>query len=322
MLSGREWRRRGDSDTVAVGSDGMLDHVTGHEELEVHGNLREKTNSTRTTALSGLDVVVDGSLTMKGFSDTTLLGGGIRETHIGVESVVAGLSDDMIVGLGNRSTYLADVWMGGLIGSDELMATCVNDLILTEIAGTFFDREYTAGMHLVTGTVTWKGVMYNTFAASFKQYLKATWGIRNTVQGGNPNAAQNPPPSPPPVPNPELAAAVVQGAGQGAAGTAEVVNGPQHHPAGDHGWRGGERRDDGAGHRGDGQLPARRLGEPAAEHRRALAGAEPAAGFGACAGAEPDADDRHRRGRGSHVRVDRRGAGRAQRVERRGPAGR
>lgn len=196
-LAGGEWKRRGDADTVAVGRGGLTDFVVGRETLDVRGSLTERSHGSRTTALSGLDTRVDGHLSMKTHADTTLLGGGIQEAHIGAEVVVAGMSDDLIVGAANRTTAVLSLWCAGLIGADEVMGSCFTDGSLIEAFGVCFEREYYAGTHHVHSAFL-SGNLYSTQATAFKKYFKATRGVKNTLpgSGGSGSSASSSPPSP------------------------------------------------------------------------------------------------------------------------------
>ena len=212
VFAGKEWKRRGHTDTVAVGGGGITDRVAGRESLDVGGSLTEETRWGRTSVLAGYNTRVDGSLKVHCHQDTTLLGGGIRESHLGAEAVVAVMADDMIIGAANRTTAPLDMLVTSLIGADDVGGTVHNDVVLMEIAGVFYDREYISSTHTATGSVTWTGTLCSTQAATFKQYFKATRGLKNTVNG-----VVAPPPKNPP-PTADGAGVLVAGAGLAQAG--------------------------------------------------------------------------------------------------------
>ncbi len=196
-MAGGEWKRRGDSDKVAVGKGGLTDNVLGRERLDVRGSLTETVGASRTTVAADQDTRVEGHLSVKAFADTTLMGGGIQEAHIGGEVVVAGMSDDMVIGAGNRTTAPMSLWTGGIIGADEMLGSCFNDGSLIEAFAVCFEREYKCGVHHVN-TATFSGTMYATKAAAFKKYWRSTRGVKNTLPGsgkGSESSSSSPPPS-------------------------------------------------------------------------------------------------------------------------------
>ena len=217
LFSGSGFVRRGESDRLEIGRghDGSSsDTLAGHEEVVVGGDLRETTGHSRTTVMHGNDLTVDGSLDMHGHSETTLLGGGVRETHMGAEFLAAGMSDDLVAGVGARVTAPFDIWLCGLFGMEENIGVVAADGVLSETYGVALDREFIYGMHNI-GTVVLSGMLYNTQASGMRALLRSNTGVSNVVPGagaGSGSAAA--PGAPPPAPDPSMAAGVAINVGR------------------------------------------------------------------------------------------------------------
>ena len=198
MVSAQVAVRRGELDRLEIGSRASSDAVAGVEALRVRGDLHESTHSHQVQA-ERLQTRVDGKLTARIHSDTTLLGGAMAETHAGAVLVNAGMSDDLVAGGGLRATALADLWLAGLVGLEEKVGTAIADGALIEVFGTHFEREYGTGNH-VAGFASFSGAVHTTTATGFRPLFKVASGVRNLTPGGAAGAAADAPPvtTPPP----------------------------------------------------------------------------------------------------------------------------
>ena len=217
LFSGAGFVRRGESDRLEIGrghGGGSSDILAGHEEVVVGGDLRETTGDSRTTVMRGSDLTVEGSLNMQGRSETTLLGGGMRETHMGSEFLAAGMSDDLIAGVGARVTAPFDIWLCGLFGMEENIGVVASDGALCEVYGVALDREFIYGMHNI-GTVVLSGMLYNTQASGMRALLRSNTGVSNVVPGaGGGSGSAAAPGAPPPAPDPSMAAGIAISGGR------------------------------------------------------------------------------------------------------------
>ena len=192
MVSAQVAVRRGELDRLEIGSRASSDAVAGVEALHVRGDLHESTHSHQVQA-ERLQTRVDGKLTARIHSDTTLLGGAMAETHAGAVLVTAGMSDDLVAGGGLRATALADLWLAGLVGLEEKVGTAIVDGALLEAFGTHFEREYGTGNH-VAGFASFSGTVHTTTATGFRPLFKVASGVRNLTPGGAAGAAADAPP--------------------------------------------------------------------------------------------------------------------------------
>ena len=195
--------RRGDSDHIEVGlglpESGPQSYVQGTDRLDVGGTYTEHTGGDGITQSTRMSTTVRGHLNLKGKGDTGILGGTLVDTHIGPEVLAAGMSDDLIVGVGVRTTVAGDLWLCGLMGMEEKVGIAAVDGALVELYGMSFEREYGAGLHNA-GAVNFSGPTFVTQAAGFRPLLKAMTGPRNLVPGaGAPagGASASPPPAAP-----------------------------------------------------------------------------------------------------------------------------
>ena len=101
-LSGARRVRRGESDRLEVGSGPAQDIVSGTEHTRVGGHLSEHTGGNLSTQVSRMETTVEGKLTLRLKTDTTLLGGAMTDVQTGGVFIGAGMSDDMIIGGGVR----------------------------------------------------------------------------------------------------------------------------------------------------------------------------------------------------------------------------
>ena len=195
--------RRGDSDHIEVGlglaESGPQSYVQGTDRLDVDGAYTEHTGGDGITQSTRMSTTVRGHLNLKGKGDTGILGGTFVDTHIGPEVLAAGMSDDLVVGVGVRTTVAGDLWLCGLMGMEEKLGIAAVDGALVELYGMSFEREYGAGLHNA-GAVNFSGPTFVTQAAGFRPLLKAMTGPRNLVPGaGAPagGASASPPPAAP-----------------------------------------------------------------------------------------------------------------------------
>ena len=204
-LSGDRRVRRGESDRLEVGSGPAQDVVYGTERARIGGHLSEHTGRNLSTQASRIETTVEGKLTQRFKSDTTLLGGTMTETYTGGLVIGAGMSDDLIIGGGVRVTAPADMWLCGLVGMEEKLGSAYADGALVELYRLAFEREYKTGLHLA-GAAVLSGMVHVTTATGFRQYFKVAIGVRDLTPGGDakeseapaPTAAPAPAPAPPP----------------------------------------------------------------------------------------------------------------------------
>ena len=199
-VSGARRVRRGESDRLEVGSGPAQDAVSGTEHTRIGGQLSEHTGGNLSTQVSRMETTVEGKLTLRLKSDTTLLGGAMTDVHTGGVFIGAGMSDDMIIGGGVRVTAPADLWLCGLIGMEEKLGSAYADGALVELYRLAFEREYATGVH-VAGAAVFSGTVHATMATGFRQLFKVSRGVRDLTPGGNAEggAAPAPPAAPPPV---------------------------------------------------------------------------------------------------------------------------
>ena len=107
----------------------------------------------------------------------------MSEVHAGAEVVLAGMSDDLVIGAGTRVTALLDLWVAGLLGVEEKLATSNFDGAFVDTARTLFEREYGTGVHHA-GSATFSGAVYATQATGFRKLMKVSSGVRNLSSGG------------------------------------------------------------------------------------------------------------------------------------------
>ena len=192
--------RRGESDRLEVGSGPAQDAVAGTEHTRIGGQLSEHTGGNLSTQVSRMETTVEGKLTLRLKSDTTLLGGAMTDVHTGGVFIGAGMSDDMIIGGGVRVTAPADLWLCGLIGMEEKLGSAYADGALVELYRLAFEREYATGVH-VAGAAVFSGTVHATMATGFRQLFKVATGVRDLTPGGNTEGGDAPAPraAPPPV---------------------------------------------------------------------------------------------------------------------------
>ena len=223
--------RRGDLDTVQIGGAQILDLVTGEENLEITGEIREHTGRDLTIVASRSETTVGGRMRVEcSKEDSIMLGGAMTDTWEKGVLIGAAMSDDLCGGAGTRVS-VADLWLNGLTGMEERPGTAASDGVFLELCQTLFEREYGAGMH-AAGAVKFSGTTWQTQKTGFRPMMKVRNGVRNLVAGA-PEVASEPPPTPPPTPPPAagatplvVAGVVTAGASiaRGAANTAVAVD--------------------------------------------------------------------------------------------------
>ena len=181
--SGRNRIRRGHTDRLEVGGEGLFERTGGTRTLRVGGTLAESTGGTHTTRAKRVERTVRGHARIEGRTDNIILGGGMSEVHAGAEVVLAGMSDDLVIGAGARVTALLDLWVAGLHGVEEKLVTANADGAFVDTARTLFEREYGTGVHHAAAA-SFSGAVYATQATGFRKYMKVASGVRNLSSGG------------------------------------------------------------------------------------------------------------------------------------------
>ena len=181
--SGGDRFRRGATDRVEVGSGGLIERTEGARVLRVGGNLTESTGGDHTTRARRVERTIRGLTHIDGVADTILLGGAMTEVHAGAELVLAGMSDDLVLGAGSRVTAVLDLWVTGLLGIEEKLATSAFDGVFVDTSRTLFEREYGTGVHRA-GSAMFSGAIYATQATGFRRLMRVSSGVRNLSSGG------------------------------------------------------------------------------------------------------------------------------------------
>ena len=202
IICGDKAKHRGESDQLEIGAGGGTDRVTGGETLEVGGRLSEHVAHSAQLRAARVDSHVKGRLDLSLHSDMTLLGGAMSETWAGAVLTLSGMSDNMVGGIGTRVSVL-DLWMSGLTGMEEKIATVAADLAFVELYVNHIEREYVAGSHLA-GVAVFSGAVFTTMATGFRQLVKVASGVRDLGSGGDgggggggPEGGAGSPPTPP-----------------------------------------------------------------------------------------------------------------------------
>ena len=201
-LSGDRRVRRGESDRLEVGSGPAQDIVSGTEHTRIGGTLSEHTGGNLSAQASRMETTVEGKLTQRFKSNTTLLGGAMTEVYTGGVFIGAGMSDDLIIGGGVRVTAPADLWLCGLIGMEEKVGSACADGALLELYRLAFEREYATGVH-AAGAAVFSGTVHATMATGFRQLFKVSRGVRDLTPGGNAEGGDAPAPPAAPAPGGE-----------------------------------------------------------------------------------------------------------------------
>ena len=187
--------RRGSSDRLEIGGDGLFERTDGARRLKVGGTLSEAVGGDHATRAKRVEQTVRGRTRIDGRTDTTLLGGAMTDVHAGAELVLAGMSDDLVIGAGARVTALLDVWLVGVVGLEDKLATATFDGALVDTARTLFEREYATGVHNA-GCASFSGAVYATQATGFRKLMRVSSGVRNLSSGGGGGSGGGESPSP------------------------------------------------------------------------------------------------------------------------------
>ena len=206
----RDSSRKGELEVLKVGmNEQNSDAVTGVDRVRISGHLREHTGGGFAESADDVDLEVDGKLDIYShFEDGIMMAGTLTDMWEDGALVLAAMSDDLAAGIGLRITAPLDLWVQGLSGMEERPGTAFADLVLVELAGTHFEREYGSGIQ-IGGFASFSGTTFQTQATGFRPLMKTAVRVRNLLPGGGGGAAE-PGVSPPP-------AGISAGAGPGLA---------------------------------------------------------------------------------------------------------
>ena len=221
-------RRTGELDRTEVGhSDDNRDVVAGRDHAAIDGMLDEHTGGDLAHVADEVEMNVAGTMRMHAHrEDNIIMAGVMRDEFAGGTFVTAAMSDDLAAGVGVRCTAPLDVWVHGLVGIEERPGTCAADVLLFELAGTLYEREYGPSAH-VAAVARYQYKVAQTLKSGFRPLFKTATGVRNLIPGGGAGGGANAaasPPAAPPAPGGEAAgttlSAVESGGalGRGAAG--------------------------------------------------------------------------------------------------------
>ena len=219
QFAARGAQRTGELDRTEVGlSDDNRDVVAGRDEVEVDGMLDEHTGHGLVVLADDVEMNVGGSLAMHAhLEDNVIMGGVMTDEFAGGTFITAAMSDDMVAGAGIRCTAPLDVWVHGLAGMEERPGTCAADGVLSELAGTLYEREYGPSAH-VAAVARFQGTTATTMKTGFRPLMKVALGVRNLIPGGGGgggSASASPPAAPPPPGGGEAAGSATLAAAEG-----------------------------------------------------------------------------------------------------------
>ena len=194
----RNSSRNGELEMLKVGmSKQNSDAVTGVDRVRISGHLSEHTGGGFVETADDVELEVDGKLDIYShFEDGVMMAGTLTDTWEDGAVVLAAMSDDLAAGLGLRVTAPLDLWVQGLSGMEERPGTAFADLILAELAGTHFEREYGTGIQM-GAFASFTGTICQTQATGFRALLKTAVRVRNLLPGAGGGAGE-PGVSPPP----------------------------------------------------------------------------------------------------------------------------
>ena len=212
--------RTGKLDRTEVGhSDDNRDVVAGRDEVAVDGMLDEHTGHGYVVVTDEVETNVGGPLTMHAhLEDNIVMAGTMRDEFRGGTFVTAAMSDDLAAGAGVRCTAPLDLWVLGLLGVEERPGTCAADLILSDFAGTLYEREYGPSVH-AAAVARFQNKVTTTMKSGFRPLMKTALGVRNLIPGGagGGGGADVSPPAAPPAPGGEASGATLSAAEGGGA---------------------------------------------------------------------------------------------------------
>ena len=195
-------RRTGELDRTEVGlSDDNRDVIAGRDQVEVDGMLDEHMGHGLVHVADEVELNVGGPLRMEArLDDNIIMAGAMTDEFAGGTLVAAAMSDDMAAGVGLRCTAPIDLWVHGLTEMEERPGTCAADVLLFELAGTLYEREYVSSVH-GAAVMRHQGTIATTMKTGFRPLMKTAIGVRNLIPGGGGGGAgASPPAAPPPAP--------------------------------------------------------------------------------------------------------------------------
>ena len=195
-------RRTGKLDRTEVGlSDDNRDVIAGRDQVEVDGLLDEHMGHGLVHVADEVEMNVGGPLRMEArLEDNIIMAGVMTDEFAGGTLVAAAMSDDMVAGVGLRCTAPLDLWVHGLTEMEERPGTCAADVLLFELAGTLYEREYVSSVH-GAAVMRHQGTIATTMKTGFRPLMKTAIGVRNLIPGGGGGGAgASPPAAPPPAP--------------------------------------------------------------------------------------------------------------------------
>ena len=202
--------RTGERDRTEVGvSDDNRDIVAGRDEVAVDGMLDEHTGHGLVHIADEVEMNVGGPLRKQAsLEDNIIMAGVMRDEFGGGTLVTAAMSDDLAAGLGLRCTAPLDLWVHGLTAMEERPGTCAADVLLCELAGTLYEREYGPSAH-VAAVARYQGTVATTMKTGFRPLFKTALGVRNLIPGGGGGGGSSDasPPAAPPAAGGEAAGA-------------------------------------------------------------------------------------------------------------------
>ena len=136
--------RRGETDNLHTGRVARFTDRVAGEETAVPAAAR---GCWKSAPFSGEDTILLGGA-LKGRMSTSVLG---TDTWTGGVLVAAAMTDDLAIGVGVRLSGPFDLWMNQLAGIEERPGTAASDAVMADLCGTLFEREYGAGLLLLSG---------------------------------------------------------------------------------------------------------------------------------------------------------------------------
>ncbi len=221
-FSFNEFVRDGESDRVEVGTGGLIDSVEGDEEA-TYGSLTDMHDNNLNRHVNKREMEVNGSYRLDGKDEMLMVTGAMTETDAGGQFFAGGMSDTMLGLAGMRLTLLGDIWIAGLFGMEEKIATGVADGMLLEVSGLAFEREYVSSNYNGTFAYQSAAVTHTTAATTFLPLLKVVRGLRNQMPGSGAPASEEGEPAP--ATPPPAAGGAAEDATEGADGIVKAGEG-------------------------------------------------------------------------------------------------
>ena len=193
--------RRGDRDFVEVGYAGgsISESVSGVDSADISGKLWEYTGHEVRRVGRRMEFECLGPGTTRAtHEDTIMLSGDLNDTSDKATIILSVMSDDMFGGVGVRTTGGVDLWLHGLYGAEERPGTAAADVLVCDLAGTLYEREYGPSFH-ASALAVYNGTVVQCQAVGFRPLMKFAFGVRNIVSGGSGGGAEPGVAAPPPV---------------------------------------------------------------------------------------------------------------------------